>query len=361
MLAAERRARILARAREDGSVQIASLVEELGVSHVTIRRDLDALVDERALDKVRGGAMLRDELDDDGDAAGRFTGAIGVVVPTSYYYRHVAAGVASALARTGGEMRLVVSEYDLDEEFRLIDELVSEGVEGILIAPSIQLDDDATRLRERLEAASVPVVLIERELPGGGLGTISSVRSAHERGAQGVVRHLAALGHRRLAMVSRGRTQSADLVRAGWRDALAREGLEATSILIGADALGAGPSWNAGGVELVLARLREHGATALFCHGDEDSLLALMQRAKGLGLTVPDDLSIIAYDDEISALADPPLSAVAPDREAVGALATRMLVDRIEGHVPTPTHTLVEPRLRVRASTTPPATASASA
>lgn len=353
MLAAERRAHILSRAHEDGSVQISRLVEELGVSHVTIRRDLDALVDERMLDKVRGGAMLRADAGAAGPESNRFSGSIGVIVPTSYYYRHVAAGVSTALRRRGGEMKLVVSDYDPGEEHRLLDELVHDAVDGILFAPSIQLDEDAAELRARLDAMPVPVVLLERELPGGGLGGISSVRTAHERGAAGAVQHLAELGHRRIAMISRGRTQSADLVRRGWWEAMRSTGLEPYSLVIGAAELGSGASWNAGGAELVLDRIRAHGSTALFCHGDENSLLALMQRARSIGLVVPDDLSIVAYDDEISALADPPLSAVAPDRELVGALATKMLLDRIarpDEH-PAPVHAQVEPWLRVREST----------
>jgi DNA-binding LacI/PurR family transcriptional regulator len=355
MLAAERRAHIIARAMEDGAVQIARLVEDLGVSHVTIRRDLDGLVDERLLEKVRGGAVLRPGARPSSVTDARpFTGAIGVIVPTSYYYRHIAAGISAALQDRGGEMKLVVSEYDAAQEFRLLDELVHDDVAGILFAPSIQLDEDGADLRKRLEELTVPVVLVERELPGGSLGGLPSVRTAHERGAAGAVDHLVGLGHRRLAIVSRGRTQSADLVRRGWHDTLRRIGLEEGSLVIGAAELGSGASWNPGGVELVLDRIREHGATALFCHGDENSLLALMQRARSLGLAVPDDLSIIAYDDEISVLADPPLSAVAPDREEVGSLATRMLLDRINGarHAST-VHTQVEPRLMVRASTSP--------
>ncbi|WP_172979708.1 substrate-binding domain-containing protein [Agromyces agglutinans] len=356
MLAAERRARIIARAQEDGAVQIARLVEELGVSHVTIRRDLDTLVDERILDKVRGGAMLRS-----GDTASTtatspaFDGSIGVVIPTSYYYRHVAVGIAEVLRERGAEMKLVVSEYDPDEEGRLLDELVRDEVAGILFAPSIQLDEDGAELGRRLAQLPVPVVLVERQLPGGGLGGGSSVRSAHELGAAGAAEHLIALGHRRIAIVSRGRTQSADFVRRGWHEAIGRAGLESESLALGAAELGVGPSWASGGVESVLDRIREHGATALFCHGDENSLLALMQRARGLGLTVPDDLSIIAYDDEISALADPPLSAVAPDRAQVGVLATRMLLERIaEGPDAPVVHAQVEPRLNVRASTAAP-------
>lgn len=353
MLAAERRARILERATANGAVQIASLVDDLGVSHVTIRRDIDALVAEQVLDKVRGGAVLRTP---DGAASDqRFTGTIGVVMPTSYYYRFVVEGIDEALERHGGDMKLVISEYDLGEEYRLIDELASE-VDGLLWVPSVSEHDDAPAFRAAVDRLQVPLVFVEREMPGGGLGSISSVRSAHERGAFGALAHLRELGHRRLVLVSRGRSQSSEFVRRGWYDALDRLGFDAESAVLGAVELGDGPTWERGSVDVVLDAIERVGATGLFCHGDENSLFGLLQSARSRGLTVPERLSIIAYDDDVAAHADPPISAVSPDRRRVGVLATRLLLDLIEGRTDDrPIQIQVEPRLILRASTAPPA------
>lgn len=352
MLAAERRALILDRAQQDGAVRIASLVDDIGVSHVTIRRDLDALVAERMLDKVRGGAVLR------GDHPSRpthetFTGTIGVVVPTSYYYRYVVEGIDETLA-PGGEMKLVISEYDLDEEYRLIEDLVREGIDGLLWVPTVSEREAPAEFRETVERLQIPVVFVEREMPGGGLGTVSSVRSAHERGALSALSHLHGLGHRRMVMVSRGSSQSAEFVRRGWRDAMDRLGLDATSTVLGPAELGGGPRWERGSADVVLDTVESIGATALFCHGDENSLFGLLQSARARGIPVPDRLSVVAYDDDVSARADPPISAVAPDRRRVGALATRLLIDLI--HDPSaepPLQIQVEPRLILRASTAP--------
>nr|WP_201468535.1 substrate-binding domain-containing protein [Microbacterium hydrocarbonoxydans] len=350
MLAAERRALILDRAQHDGAVRIASLVDDIGVSHVTIRRDLDALVAERILDKVRGGAVLR------GDHAAlqtraAFTGTIGVVVPTSYYYRYVVEGIDDALA-PGGDMKLVISEYDLDEEYRLIDELVREGVDGLLWVPTVSEREAPAAFREKAESLQIPVVFVEREMPGGGLGSISSVRSAHERGALSALSHLHDLGHRRLVMVSRGSSQSSEFVRRGWRDALGRLGMDEQSMILGPAELGAGPRWERGSADVVLDTVERIDATALFCHGDENSLFGLLQSARARGLSVPDRLSIVAYDDDVSARAEPPISAVAPDRRRVGALATRLLIDLIrEPNAEPPLQIQVEPRLVLRAST----------
>lgn len=356
MLAAERRARILSRAQQDGAVRITSLVGDLGVSHVTIRRDLDSLVAEQILEKVRGGAVLRADRPLPGRASTKaFAGTIGVVMPTSYYYRFVVEGIDDVLSE-GGEMKLAISEYDLDEEYRLIDELVAGGVAGLLWVPTVSERVAPPGFLEMLERLEIPVVFVERETPGGGLGSVSSVRSAHERGVFAALQHLAGLGHRRLLMVSRGSSQSAEFVRRGWRDALERLGLDPASSILGPDELGAGPRWERGGADIVMDAVESTGATALFCHGDENSLFGLLQNARSRGIAVPERLSIVAYDDDVSAHADPPISAVAPDRRRVGALATRMLIDLIhEPSAEPPLQLHVEPRLVLRASTAAPA------
>jgi len=351
MLAAERRARILDLARQDGAVRISQLVTDLGVSHVTIRRDVDSLVEERMLDKVRGGAILAS---DRGDPPAAATATIGVVIPTSYYYRFVVDGIGDVMA-DHGEMKLAISEYDLAEEYRLVRELVDSGVDGLLWVPSVSERDEAPEFTSFVAGLSVPLVFVEREAPGGGLGTVSSVRSAHERGAMSALRHLRDLGHRRLVMVSRGSSQSAEFVRRGWADALGRLGLDPESTILGPNELGAGPTWERGSADVVLDMVERIGATAVFSHGDENSLFGLVQNARGRGLAVPDQLSIVAYDDDVSAHADPPISAVAPDRRRVGAHATRLLLDLIrERSAEPPVQLQIEPRLILRASTAPP-------
>lgn len=355
MLAAERRARILNLARQDGAVGISRLADELGVSHVTVRRDVDGLVAERILDKVRGGAILRQSEADARAGSDRqhdAVGVVGVLIPTTYYYREVVDGITSELDRVGGEIRLGISEYDPDEERRLVEEFLAGGVSGLLWAPSVLDEEGEGTALDIVRRSRVPVVLVEREVPGGGLGDLTTIRSAHERGAVSALRHLYDLGHRRIVMVSRGRTQTADFVRAGWSSAMARLDFDPASRVIGPDELGRNPTWPGSGSRIVLDIVEECGATAIFSHGDENSMFLLLQAARSRGLSVPGDLSVITYDDdEISAHSDPPMSAVAPDRFRVGELAVRLLHDRnLHEEGGTPLHLQVEPRLVLRGS-----------
>jgi DNA-binding LacI/PurR family transcriptional regulator len=94
---------------------------------------------------------------------------------------------------------------------------------------------------------------------------------------------------------------------------------------------------------------RDLGITAVFCHGDRDAA-ALLAAARRIGLRVPDDLSLVAYDDDVAELVDPPLTAVAPPKAELGALAAGLLL-RLVDDPATPAHRIeLQPRLTVRSS-----------
>ena len=82
--------------------------------------------------------------------------------------------------------------------------------------------------------------------------------------------------------------------------------------------------------------------------------MAFVDLALNRGISVPDDLSVIAYDDEVAQLFTPALTAVSPPREAVGEAAVDLLVKRL-ADPSRPVHRVVlSPRLNVRGSTAPP-------
>lgn len=85
-------------------------------------------------------------------------------------------------------------------------------------------------------------------------------------------------------------------------------------------------------------------------HPDNEAL-ALLRRLRAGAVKVPDDVAILAYDDEVAALADIPLSAIAPAKHEVGASAVDLLVRRLDRPGAARHRLLVLPELRVRHST----------
>jgi DNA-binding LacI/PurR family transcriptional regulator len=360
MLAAERRQRILVAARRDGAVRVADLVAELRYSHVTIRRDLDALAEQGLLRKVRGGAMLPatpaslsdPTSSDERRPIGR---ALGVVVPIAYYFRHVVDGVRDVAARHGHTVRLATSGYDAGAEPRLVRELIESGVVGLLIAPSLNRGEQRSGGLGYLDQLPVPTVLIEREPPPVTLGALSTVRTAHERGVAAALAHLRELGHTRVALISRGYSQTASFVQQGYQQAVVSLGL-ATDVprIVDVGREVVQPGLAPEGPEGIVDRLGAHEVTAVLCHGDEDALV-LLQYLQAKGRLIPGKLSIVSYDDEVAALGDPPLTAVAPAKRQVGAAAAQVLLDLLNPDAdPNPVHIQIEPRLVIRGSTAPP-------
>jgi GntR family transcriptional regulator of arabinose operon len=91
------------------------------------------------------------------------------------------------------------------------------------------------------------------------------------------------------------------------------------------------------------------GVTAVFCHGDEDAA-ALVVRTRRLGHAIPEDLAVVAYDDEVAHLGETPLTAVGPPKDEVGSIAARLLLSRLDDPTSPAQRIELLPRLIVRAS-----------
>ncbi|MFC7620353.1 substrate-binding domain-containing protein [Microlunatus sp. GCM10028923] len=364
VLAAERRSRILGLARKTGSVRVTDIAETLQVSEATVRRDLDSLAADGVLDKVYGGATLSQER---AAAAGRVI-QVGVFIPPlTAYYPRIVDGIRDLADQpdSGLALNLALPQTSPDEtvadiiaaEREAISGLLDAGVDGLLLLPALEHrtrpSDEARDYAGWLRRLEVPTMLMDRELPELTLGSPSTIRMAHERGAAAAVHYLYELGHRRIALMARTDTQTAELIQAGWRQAVDDLDLDQELPFIpGKDSL-TWPGWTGDRLDDVLALLRRRKITALLCHNDEDAL-TLVRHARSRGVAIPDQLSVIAYEDELAALAQPALTAIQPPRRELGLYAIRTLLDQIRGTAPAATQRItLDPALIIRASTAP--------
>ena len=360
MLANERQAHILNKVRGQGMVRVSDLVLELGVSSMTIRRDLDTLAAKGIVDKFHGGASLRvpaptgspppAQADSNRDVH------VSILLPVgSYYFPSILAGMRAALDESALRRSLVRSPRDPQQEQKLIEELLASETAGLILAPSIDLDHPDAGYAAWLLSLPVPVVLVEREVRDRESdASLSSVRTDHEQGARLAVAHLARLGHQGVAVVTHGQSQSGTRVISGWRSAVEQAGMDRRiSPLI---TVGRPGYASAANMDEVLDQLRDAQVTALICHSDELAL-PLTLRARTRGWSIPDDLSVIAHDDESAEMADPPLTAVSPPKSWIGRTALRILLELLNEGAESPVrHVVAEPRLIQRNSTAPPRT-----
>jgi DNA-binding LacI/PurR family transcriptional regulator len=210
-----------------------------------------------------------------------------------------------------------------------------------------------TRQRAWLAHPPVPVVLVNT---GAGHVDLPSVASDSRAGGRLAARHLLELGHRRFGYLIPPRNVDAPNRVAGVQDELTGHDREHPTGEQTSLALGNGGPTVAGGEaamdELLAAPVRP---TAVVAYNDLMAIGAL-RAIRRAGLRVPDDVSIVGFDDVAFAeYAEPALTTVHQETAEMGRWAVARLTERFSGHPTTePTPRIVLPvRLAVRASTGP--------
>ena len=200
------------------------------------------------------------------------------------------------------------------------------------------------------ELARLPFPLVTIDVPVEGERAVS-VGCDHIEGARLMARHLAALGHRRIAMINGHRWAPVSWERlTGFTAGLRQVGLEwDEACLVEGDFTEA--SGYQGAVELLRRRPRP---TAIFAASDLMAL-GVLRAAREMGIAVPEELSVGGYDDiSDAARSSPPLTTVHQPRRQLGVAAAQSVVGLIErGHDGIPSRVLLRPELVVRASTGP--------
>ncbi|MEU8970604.1 substrate-binding domain-containing protein [Streptomyces monashensis] len=353
----QRHERVLELVRERGSLRVAELAAELGVSAVTLRRDVETLATQGRVRRLHGAVVWPGEQAPApaASAAPRpdsLEGAvIGMIVPTTVnLFAAVVRGAREAVAARGGRLVLGVSGYVDTEDGVQAEHLIAGGARGLLVAPSWFAGVPQDGQEKWLMQSGVPTVLVERSAPPGNRAAdLDRVRTDRAHGAAVAVGHLAALGHRRITAVLQEGPHAVQ-IGAGFDAAVRARGIDVDQ---GAPSVREHGDYDAS-VDYLVRAVRERGVTAALVHSDEDAIV-LVPRLQAHGVRVPDDLALIAYEDEVAALADVPLTAIAPPTRAVGELAARLLLRRLaeqsgQQHPGPRQHLDLLPELRIRSS-----------
>ncbi|ROP42467.1 LacI family DNA-binding transcriptional regulator [Saccharothrix texasensis] len=349
MLPAARRQWLLEHLAGRGVVRITHIAQAMGVTPVTVRRDVNDLAAEGLVERVHGGVRLVDDLPAEAGGADA-TPAIGMVVPSlDYYWPEVIRGAQDTAHEKCARLVLRGASYQVDDVRHQVEWMIGSGaVDALLVAPPTR-GAGAEELLAWLTALPVPVVLVERSAVSGPYRQhVESVRTDHAAGAELAVRHLHGRGHRGIGLAISATSPTSGQVRDGWHHAMTDLGLTpAPEVSVAAYYE---PGW-AVDVDRVLDLCAEHHATALVVHSDREAV-SLVQRAEERGIRVPADLSVVAYDDEVARFAHPPLTAVRPPKYAVGSTAVHLALERLAQGPDRPVRRVVlSSELRERAST----------
>lgn len=200
-----------------------------------------------------------------------------------------------------------------------------------------------------LSSRAIPFVVIDTD--GEPPADVPTVGSDNWNGGLAATRHLLELGHRRIATISGPEDMLCSRARVdGYRSALAEAGagFDPRLVRVGNFYVEAG---YAEGMRLLSAPDRPTGIFA----GSDMQALGVLRAARELGLRVPDDVSVVGYDDlPIAQWTGPALTTVRQPLAEMGAIATRMVLDLAAGRTPLVRRVNLATELVVRESTAPP-------
>jgi LacI family transcriptional regulator len=259
----------------------------------------------------------------------RRTRSIALILPdiTNPFWPTVARGVEDAAQRCGYTVLLCNSDENAEKQARYLEVVISQQVDGVLIAPA---DSDAGSLAP-LRDRAIPTVVIDRRIDGWDA---DAVRGDSVGGAELLTRHLIELGHRRIAMLSGPAATSTSQDRlAGYQAAL-----DAAGIAPDPDLVRFGEFRHGSGAEMAHAALALHPSpTAIFAANNAIALGAI-QAVGECGLRVPQDVALVCFDDvSPSAQLFPFLTVAEQPAYQMGLEAARLLFARLDdgaAHLP---------------------------
>jgi DNA-binding LacI/PurR family transcriptional regulator len=355
----DRRRRIMAVVQARGAARVSDLASELEVSVVTVRRDVEELAQAgklrrghgvaRSIGQARAVAVPRA----DPVSTQVWGGVVALVVPERHaYLNEIVHGARLALEEAGMRPALHLAPRAVGAERPLVERVLADGALGLLIAPRWRTVATEEADYAWLAGVTVPTVLMERRpRRGSTLHATDSACTDHWYGVHLAVDHLVSLGHRRIVFAARDDSPTARALRTAFAEiAAGRPEIEDWAVVLSAPDAGPDPVRHPGPDVEMAAVLREHRATAALMHGDTNALM-LVQQLADAGVRVPEDCSVVAYDDVVAALGSTPLTAVAPPKEEVGRAAAELVLGRLGGSARPSRRVELLPTLQVRGST----------
>ncbi|MHC3470796.1 LacI family DNA-binding transcriptional regulator [Streptomyces sp. 7R007] len=278
------------------------------------------------------------------------TYTVGVLLDNvrNAFFADILDGIQDELRDSEYTVLIGAAGFDPEEQAKTIRSLVDRQMDGlILIAPGTARDEVLTT------AAATPTVVIGHH---DTTDIHDSVVDADDLGAALVVDHLVSLGHRDIALVAAPGTKANDwqrtpeiVLREGYLRAMQRHGLaERAQVHHAAYS-------DEGGFKAGMTLLTAERRPTAVMTGADVAALGIYRAAHELGLRIPDDVSLVGYNNTaLAALAPVQLTSVDQAGHTMGSTAARMLIERVEGRRGRAMQTAMTPRLVVRNTTTRP-------
>jgi len=251
------------------------------------------------------------------------TGTIGVVIADNRnpFYAEVLNGMEEAAREKNYHIILANTQRDYRKEEEAINLLLAKRVDGLLITPVQDRDDDI----KNLITANIPFVVVGRDFENI---EVDAIYNDEVKGGFLATEYLIKKGHKRIALIdgflykspAKGRLE-------GYKKALNkyRISLDESLISVGDINIEDGHERTKQMLE------KDLNFTAIFVYNDMMAFGA-MQAIKEKGLRIPEDIGLVGYDDiPFSSLISPPLTTIRLKKQGLGAESVKLLLSRING------------------------------
>ena len=332
-------------------VTIKQVAEKAGVSIQTVSRVLNDRPDVSEETRRR----IRNIIDQMGyqpfaiarGLASNRTYTLGLVTVdfSDRWFSQVVTGAEKEAHEHGYFFMLGSSAGNPEDEPKFLRLLAQRHVEGVLFIRASFLEESEHLIR--LKETGIPVVISGYALPDSGVAVVDVDNVG---GGRKATEYLLGLGHKRIAMLTGPSDwNSARDRREGYIQALQANGVSPDPELI----IEAAWLHRDGYLGMQMLLEKKVPFSAVFAQNDRlarGAISALHQA----GLRVPEDVSVIGYDDVPEAeFSDPPLTTIRQPMKEIGQAATRLLIQMIENPETSPTQVLFDTELVVRSSCTP--------
>jgi LacI family transcriptional regulator len=271
----------------------------------------------------------------------------GVLVPdiTNPFFAELTRGIEDRCWQTDYSVFLCNCDDDGGRQDRYLQTLIERRVDGLVLAAAA---GEAAEVAKRLARSNnVPTVVVERRIPGLDADL---VRIDHDAGARLAAGHLLEKGHRSIAClsgpsdfdISRERT-------AGWLAALREAGVEPR------------PEWMltgdfsaSAGYEMARSLLARGEVTAILA-GNDVMAIGVLRAAAELGISVPEQLSVIGFDGiDLGGYVHPGLTSVGCPIHEMGGTTASLLLERLANREGSRREVIIKPRIIERQSVAAP-------
>jgi DNA-binding LacI/PurR family transcriptional regulator len=305
------------------------LSAEFKLNRLTVRKGIALLIDEGLLQPLRGrgtfiiGTPQKKKKDFSKSIAYIFIKDFHFPLSRNPYYTEILEGAEAQASKMNYSFFLYSVNYDEKELNTIVRKIVQEKFSGVVMVG--RLDKSVEPIITAIYKRDIPLVLIDKTL---AYYNISSVISDNTKGAYDAAKYLTSLGHKDIAFIEASPKKEVTQERLkGLKQALDEAHLKLKSEWVVESDLHVH-----GGYEAMIKILKApKKPTAVFAINDETAIGAMRAIAEK-GLNVPNDISVIGFDDiEWASYATPPLTTVKIYKKEMGSNAIKKLIEQVEG------------------------------